>query len=145
MPIPKSVTKVSKNGAVTFTDNVDAANYLIEELTRAALRDVGKFVCKLTRKAIRRRTGRAARNTQYWVRKKECDLLVGFKPGGWYGGYQELGTEKQPKIGALYNTVSDNISQIREIEAQYLSAIEDQITAERLINEEEYLGEDEDE
>jgi hypothetical protein len=145
MPIPKSVTKVSKNGAVTFTDNVDAANYLIEELTRAALRDVGKFVCKLTRKAIRRRTGRVARNTQYWVRKKECDLLVGFKPGGWYGGYQELGTEKQPKIGALYNTVSDNISQIREIEAQYLSAIKDQMAAERLINEEEYLGEDEDE
>lgn len=145
MPIPKSVTKVNKDGSVTFTDNVDAANYLIEELTRAALRDVGKFVCKLTRKAIRRRTGRVARNTQYWVRKKECDLLVGFKPGGWYGGYQELGTEKQPKIGALYNTVSDNISQIREIEAQYLSAIEDQITAERLINEEEYLGEDEDE
>lgn len=145
MPIPKSVTKVNKDGSVTFTDNVDAANYLIEELTRAALRDVGKFVCKLTRKAIRRRTGRVARNTQYWVRKKECDLLVGFKPGGWYGGYQELGTEKQPKIGALYNTVSDNISQIREIEAQYLSAIEDQVTAERLINEEEYLGEDEDE
>lgn len=145
MPIPKSVTKVNKDGSVTFTDNVDAANYLIEELTRAALRDVGKFVCKLTRKAIRRRTGRVARNTQYWVRKKECDLLVGFKLGGWYGGYQELGTEKQPKIGALYNTVSDNISQIREIEAQYLSAINDQMTAERLINEEEYLGEDEDE
>ena len=145
MPIPKTVTKVSRDGSVTFTDSVDKANYLIEELTRAALRDVGKYVCKLTRKAIRRKTGRLAKNTQYWVRKKETDLLVGFKTGGWYGGYQELGTEKQPRVGALYNTVSDNINQIREIEAQYLSAIDDELAAERLCSEEEYLGEDEDE
>lgn len=143
MPIPKSVTKVNKDGSVTFTDNVDAANYLIEELTRAALRDVGKFVCKLTRQKIKRRTGRLAKNTQYWVRKRETDLLVGFKKGGFYGGYQELGTEKIPRIGALYNTVADNIDEIREIESQYLSAIKDEIRAEQLINEEEYLGEDE--
>ena len=143
MPIPKSVTKVNKDGSVTFTDNVDAANYLIEELTRAALRDVGKFVCKLTRQKIKRRTGRLAKNTQYWVRKRETDLLVGFKKGGFYGGYQELGTEKTPRIGALYNTVADNIDEIREIESQYLSAIKDEIRAEQLINEEEYLGEDE--
>lgn len=143
MPIPKSVTKINRDGSVTFTDNVDAANYLIEELTRAALRDVGKFVCKLTRQKIKRRTGRLAKNTQYWVRKRETDLLVGFKKGGFYGGYQELGTEKTPRIGALYNTVADNIDEIREIESQYLSAIKDEIRAEQLINEEDYLGEDE--
>ena len=43
MSAPKSVTKINKNG-VTYTSNVDAAQYYIHELSRAALRDVGKFV-----------------------------------------------------------------------------------------------------
>lgn len=145
MPIPKTVTKVSRDGSVTFTDSVDKANYFIEELTRAALRDVGKYVCKMTRQKIKRRTGRLAKNTQYWVRKRETDLLVGFKTGGFYGGYQELGTSKTPRIGALYDSVSENIDQIREIEAQYLSAIDDEIRAASMVDEEEMLGEDEEE
>lgn len=145
MPVPNAKIKISKDGNVTFKDNIDATQYYLNELTRAALRDVGKFVCKMTRQKIRRRTGRVAKNTQYWVRKKETDLLVGFKPGGWYGGYQELGTTNQPKVGALYNSVADNIDKIREIEAQYLSGIRDEIEAQRLIDEGEYLGEDENE
>ena len=141
MALPKSVVKIKKDG-VEFVSNVDRVNYTITELTRAALRDVGRFVCNRTRKKIRRKTGRLAKNTQYWVRKRECDLQVGFKPGGWYGLYQELGTEKQPKIGALYNSVKENINTIREIEAQYLSAIEDERAAESLINEGEYEGDE---
>ena len=43
MSVPKSVVKVKKNG-VEYTSNVDAAQYYIHELNRAALRDVGKFV-----------------------------------------------------------------------------------------------------
>lgn len=141
MALPKSVVKIKKDG-VEFISNVDRVNYTIVELTRAALRDVGRFVCNRTRKKIQRRTGRLAKNTQYWVRKRECDLQVGFKPGGWYGIYQELGTEKHTKIGALYNSVKENINTIREIEAQYLSAIEDERKAENLINEGEYEGDE---
>lgn len=85
--------------------------------------------------------GRLAKNIQYWVRKKEGDLQVGFKPGGFYGGFQELGTEKQPKIGALSAAVKDNINTIRDIEGKYLSAIEDEQEALHLISEEEYQGE----
>ncbi len=144
MPMPKSVTKFNKDG-VKFESNVEVANYCIAELTRAALRDVGKYVCRYTRKKIRRRTGRLAKNTQYWVRKKETDLLVGFKPDGWYGGYQELGTEKQPKIAALYTTVADNIATIREIESQYLTAIRSEVEARKLIDEGEYEGGDDEE
>ena len=140
MGVPKSVVKIRKDG-VEYISSVDRVNYTIQELTRAALRDAGKFICKRTRQAIRRRTGKLARNTQYWVRKKECDLQVGFKPGGFYGGFQELGTERQPKIGALYDSVKDNIKTIRDIEAQYLSAIEDEQRAMALISEEEYQGE----
>lgn len=140
MGVPKSVVKIRKDG-VEYISSVDRVNYTIQELTRAALRDAGKFICKWTRQAIRRRTGKLARNTQYWVRKKDCDLQVGFKPGGFYGGFQELGTERQPKIGALYDSVKDNIRTIRDIEAQYLSAIEDEQRALSLISEEEYQGE----
>lgn len=140
MGVPKSVVKINRDG-VEYISSVDRVNYTISELTRAALRDVGKFICKRTRQSIRRRTGKLARNTQYWVRKKDCDLQVGFKPGGFYGGFQELGTERQPKVGALYDTVKDNIKTIRDIEAQYLSAIEDEQRALSLIGEEEYQGE----
>lgn len=139
MALPKSVVKIKKNG-VEFTSNVDRVNYTIKELSRAALRDVGRFICNRTRKKIHKQTGRLAKNTQYWVRKRESDLQVGFKPGGWYGLYQELGTEKQPKIGALYNSVKENINTIRDIEAQYLSAIEDEQKAKQLIDEGEYEG-----
>lgn len=140
MGVPKSVVKINRDG-VEYISSVDRVNYTISELTRAALRDVGKFICKRTRQSIRRRTGKLARNTQYWVRKKDCDLQVGFKPGGFYGGFQELGTERQPKVGALYDTVKDNIKIIRDIEAQYLSAIEEEQRALSLIGEEEYQGE----
>ena len=141
MAVP-SQTKF-KRGGVELINSCDRANYSIEELTRAALKDVGKYVCRETRKQITRRTGRLAKNIQYWVRKKELDCLVGFKAAGWYGSYQELGTEKTPKVGALRNTVDANIDMIQKIEAQYLSAIEDDIKAQGLINEEEELGEDE--
>lgn len=140
MSLPKSVTKIKKDG-VEFVSSVDRASYTIRELARAALRDVGKLVCKRTRQQIRRRTGRLSKNTQYWVRKKEADLQVGFKPGGFYGGFQELGTEKMPKIGALYNSVKDEINTIRDIEGKYLSAIEDEQKARALIDEGEYAGE----
>lgn len=140
MSLPKSVTKIKKDG-VEFVSSVDRASYTIRELARAALRDVGKLVCKRTRQQIRRRTGRLSKNTQYWVRKKEADLQVGFKPGGFYGGFQEFGTEKMPKIGALYNSVKDEINTIRDIEGKYLSAIEDEQKAMALISEGEYAGE----
>ena len=46
MAVPKSVTKVSKDGSVTFTSNVDAVQYTMRELIRGALRDWGKPVEK---------------------------------------------------------------------------------------------------
>lgn len=138
MALPSSV-KIKKN-SVEFTNSCDRANYTIRELTRAAMKDVGKFVAKRTRQQIRKRTGRLAKNIQYWVRKTDQDVQIGFKPGGFYGGFQELGTVKQPKIAALYNSVKDNIGTIRDIEAQYLSAIEDEQKALALIDEKEEAG-----
>jgi len=142
MAIPSPI-KIKK-GNVEYISSVDRIKYTLEELTRAALKDVGKFICNRTRQKIKRKTGRVAKNTQYWVRKKSGDLQVGFKPGGFYGGFQELGTSRQPKIGALHETVQENIEEIRRIEGEYLQAIEDENKALGLINEDEAIGNDED-
>jgi len=140
MPLPKSV-KFSKNG-VEFLSNCDRIQYTLKELTRAALRDTGKYVCRETRKKIKRRTGRLAKNTQYWVRSKQTapDLQVGFKPGGFYGLFQEIGTESQPKIGALSDSAQNNIAEIQRIQHEYLSAVGTE-SAEQMIDEGEYSGE----
>lgn len=140
MSLPKAV-KITKN-SVEFISNVERLQYTLKELERAALRDVGKLVCKRTKQKIKRRTGRLAKNTQYWVRSKQKvpDLQVGFKPGGFYGLYQEIGTSKSPKIGALSNAAEDNISDIIKIESQYLSGIGTE-EAESLIKEGDYQGE----
>lgn len=140
MSLPKAV-KITKNG-VEIISNVERIQYTLKELERAALRDVGKLVCKRTKQKIKRRTGRLAKNTQYWVRSKQKvpDLQVGFKPGGFYGLYQEIGTSEILKIGALSNAAEDNISDIIKIESQYLSGIGTE-EAESLIKEGDYQGE----
>lgn len=140
MSLPKSV-KFTKNG-VEYLSNCDRLQYTIKELTRAALRDTGKYVCKMTRKKVRRRTGRLAKNTQYWVRSKQeiPDLQVGFKPGGFYGLYQEIGTVKYKKIAALSDSTESGVSEIQKIQQQYLSAVGTE-SAESMIDEGEYQGE----
>lgn len=140
MSLPKSV-KITKNGVV-YESNVDRLKYTLKELERAALRDTGKFICNRTRKKIKRRTGRLAKNTQYWVRSKQPtpDLQVGFKPGGFYGIFQEIGTSKETKIGALSDSTESNLDEIKKIQAQYLSGLGDE-SAEALIDEGDYQGE----
>ena len=77
MSVPKSVTKVTKNG-LEFTSNVDACQYTLRELARAALRDVGKFVCRRFKDSyystFKKKTGNVGRFTQYWVRFKYEDF-----------------------------------------------------------------------
>ncbi len=140
MPLPKSV-KFKKNG-VEYLSNCDRLQYTIKELIRAALRDTGKYVCREARKKIKRRTGRLAKNTQYWVRSKQetPDLQVGFKPGGFYGIFQEIGTEREPKIAALATSTEGNVATIQKIQQQYLSAVGSE-SAESMIDEGEYSGE----
>lgn len=144
--MPRSVTRVNKDG-VKFIDNVDRVNYTLNELTRAALRDTAKFVRKRAVDRVRelpgmRRSRRPYRSTQYWVRRWETDLQVGFKHGTWYGVDQELGTHGQPARNILRDSVYNNIDEIRRIQGQYLSAIEDENRAQGLIDEGEYVSPD---
>lgn len=139
MSIPKSVIKMNKKDGVTFTSNVDRVNYSLHELSRAALRDVGKFMAREAKQKITRISGRGRKNIQYWVRSKQKypDLQVGIKPGGFYTGFMELGTKKQPKIGAIHHAAYDNIAKIIEIESQYLSSLENEAKALKLMDERE--------
>jgi hypothetical protein len=148
MGIPSPI-KVKKNG-VEYKSKVDRAKYLMSELTRAALRDVGKFVRRRQLDEIRtlpgfKRGKRPLRAFQFWVRKRDQDLWVGIKHNTWYGVQQELGTSKQPKRQILLKSVMSNIDEIRKIEGQYLSTIEDENKAIALVSEDEYgLTEDKD-
>ena len=148
MTLPKSVTKVTEDG-VTFTSSVDRAQYLLVELQRRALRDVAMFIRKRMIEKLKKLRGmkkhrRLSSSTQWWVRNRETDLIIGFKHNTWYGVLQELGTKNQPKRDILRSTVFDNIDQIMIIQGQYLSAIEEENRALGLIKEVEYLsGEDE--
>jgi HK97 gp10 family phage protein len=155
MGLPPSVVRFKK-GNVEYISNVDQANYTMRELTRAALRDVGKYVTRLINdKALKLYGGGLAKTNRiiphkgsdrtklsfgYWARKKECDLQVGVKHDSWYGVDQEMGTDKMPKKSFIRNTVYDNIPKIVEIESKYLSALEDEAAALAMISEEEYEG-----
>lgn len=146
MSVPPSVTKVKKDG-VEFVSSVDRCSYTMKELCRAALRDVGKFVCKRFRQSyyshFKRKKGNVGRFTQYWVKHKYEDypsLQVGVKPNAFYGGFQELGSSKTEKLGLLSSAVHDNVAEIVKIESQYLSALEDEAEALSIISDDDYEG-----
>ena len=146
MPMPKSVTKVKKDG-IEFISNVDRAQYTIQELSRAALKDVAKLLRKRMVQELKtlpgmRRSKRIYNSTQYWVRRRECDLQIGVKHDAWYGVNQELGTKGMPKKGVIRETTFKHIDDIRKIQGQYLSAIEDENRALELIDEEEEIGDE---
>ena len=148
MPVPSSM-KITKEG-VEYTSNCERVNYTIQELTRAALKDVGKFLRKRMIQKFKtlrglKKSKRGYNAFQYWVRKKETDLIVGIKHDTWYGVQQELGDLNQPKRAILRDTTYDNIDEIMKIEGHYLSAIEEENEALALIDEAEEIGNDENE
>lgn len=148
MSVPSSVIRFDKNG-IKYVSSVDRCKYTIRELTRAALRDVGKMVSRFCNQEAQKLPGMKkskrvrARSSafQYWARKQECDLIVGIKHNTWYGVNQELGTSKMPKHGILRGVVESHIPDIVTIESQYLSALEDEAKALSLIeSEDDYEG-----
>ena len=144
MGAPKSQTKVIvKDGKteVKYESNFDAAEYYIFELSRAALRDVAKFVIKLFRTEyyshFTKRTGNAGKATKYkvWSSKstKYPHVDIGLKTGavpGFYAYFQEFGTSTGiPRLGLLTHAVEDNVAEIVKIESTYLSGLSDEAEA----------------
>lgn len=146
MPMPPSVTRIKRDG-VEFVSNVDRAKYTMVELERAALKEIAKLIRrrmldKLRRLPGMRRHRRLWASTQYWVRRIEADLQIGFKHDSWYGARSELGDSGQPARHILRNTVMDEIPTIRLIAAQYLKHIEDELRAQGIIDEREETGDE---
>ena len=148
MSAPKSITKINKNG-VTYTSNVDACQYYIHELNRAALRDVAKFVKKVFREKyyaiFKKHTGDGGKAVSYVVKSSKSTTAprveMGLKSGkqdGFYAYFQELGSSNQPRLGLLQASVEENIAQIIEIESKYLSGLEDEALALSMINDGDY-------
>lgn len=154
MAVPKSVVRFRRNGVV-YTSSVDRASYILVELVRAALRDSGKYIVRTANSAAmklpglkksRRVRGRSSTFLYNvpWAKSGLPHLEVGVTDDTWYGVQQELGDSRQPKRQILRNSTQNNIAQIIEIQSQYLSALEDEAEALRLINEKEYTGGGED-
>lgn len=144
MSVPKSVIKMNKNG-IKFESSVDYYNYTIKELCRAALRDVGKYICRTFKQSyysvFKRKKGYVGKYTQYWVQhkyEKYPKMQVGIKPNAFYGGFQEFGTSKSERYNLLTNSAKDNIDTIIKIESQYLSALNGD--ADYLIEDSDYEG-----
>lgn len=148
---PKSNTKIYyRKGKceVKLENNVERAKYSLNGLTYAALRDVGKFICKKFREnydaEFQKRTGKGRLAVQYWARKKSLDLQVGFKSKrGFWASFQELGTTIQVVLGLLQKAVEENTDQIVKIEAQYLSALESNNPESEIPVEDEEQGDSE--
>lgn len=150
MAVPKSVVRFRKNG-VEYTSSVDRVNYTIVELTRAALRDVGKYLARTANskamklkglkksRRVRGRTSTFLYNVP-WAQSGLPHLEVGVTHDTWYGVEQEMGSSKQPRRQILKKSAQENISIIAAIEAQYLSAMEDEAKALSLIDEGDYKG-----
>lgn len=150
MSVPKSVMKIDRKGVI-YTSSVDRASYTILELTRAALRDVGRYLARTMRSKARKLPGsQRDRFVRYktagfifkvpWAESGLPHLEVGVTPDSWYTEEHERGSSDQPRRGILRDTAYANIAKIVEIESKYLSALEDEAEALRLIQEGEYSG-----
>lgn len=106
MANPPSSLKITKNG-ITYTSNIDRTKYTIKELSRAALRDVGRLIVSKVRKRSRLRnhmSGVVMKSRFYgkdgafswWVRRRETDMQIGIKHDTWYGVQQELDSGVRP-------------------------------------------------
>jgi len=157
--VPKSSLKINKDG-VRFESSIDKTMYTLAELSRGALRDSGRLLRREVRKNIPVVTGTLRKNVGTWVRRRRANEVPflqigvynhatskrkGFVPA-FHAHLAEFGTVRSRPVndgrGFLSVSTYDNIDTIRRIQAQYLSAIEDEVKALGLIDEEEEISDE---
>ena len=154
MPVPKSVIKIKKGG-VEYTSNVDRVMYTMDELERGALKDVAKFLRSEIRKRLKStgsvRTRTLSKSITSWVRKGnekyQTKLLIGTPSAAktkakgrgsvFYASMLEFGTSLISARPFMRPAVYENIPKIVEIESKWLSGLEDEARALRMIDERE--------
>ena len=162
---PRYTEMNARTGRVVFLDCGDRCMYTITELSRAAMKDIAKYIRAKWREKYRgsfiQRTKKGVNNINTYIPKaannEAAHLEIGYIPGkvsmnaptfiqkkalGWYAALQETGAKHLERQGLLFNAVNDNLDEIRKIEAQYLSAINTADGGESLIDESEAEGED---
>lgn len=155
MAMPKSVTKIDKNG-ITYISNVNAAEYTIQELSKAALRDVAKLLRYEAKKAAPKDRGDYQKNIATWVRinkqtgqpelhfgiySKATAKKKGIPYVGFYAHIIEFGSKTVTALKILSGTTYSNINNIIQITSKYLSAIEDPHKTQAYIEEGEEITE----
>lgn len=156
MAMPKSVVKTQKNrktGQIeyTFVDNVDRVNYTLKELCKAALRDSGKLLTKRVKEATPVKTGTLKKAWDKKVVKDkstgEYMLIVGTrkkkaatdkKPYAPHAhlvlfGHKTVNGKTIPGNNFFEKITHQSIEDMRSIQSQYLSAIEDEFKAQEII------------
>ena len=157
MSAPAKQTKIKyKKGKteVVYESSLDATEYYLYELARAALKDVGKYICTRFREAydaiFKTHSKRGGKGIGYSVisgkKTTAPRVQVGWrvkKPNGFYSSFQELGTSKEPRRGLLTNICSDKrtIAEVVTIESKYLSGLSGEAAQlNALINEADMEG-----
>lgn len=160
MSAPSSQTKISyKHGKteVSYVSNLDASQYYLYELCRAALKDVGKFITKKFRELyyqhFKKITGNGGRAVIYHVISGKSTTAPRVQVGlpksyrgnevpGFYAYFQEFGTSTGvPRLGLITKAVQDNVAEIVKIESQYLSGLDGEAARlQELIDERPFEG-----
>jgi|LGVE01.1.fsa_nt_gb hypothetical protein len=151
MGMPKSVVKIKKDG-IEYVSSVNKIEYTMLELERAALRDSGKLLKKRTKAKIPKVTGNTRKTVATWVRKpwknRAAHLQIGvynFKTAakkhleysGYYFHILEFGSRLVKALRPLTSTAKESIQDVRKIQAQYLSYVDNEQKALSVINEDE--------
>lgn len=121
-PIPRLV-KIGRNGEITFESKCDLAQWTIQELTRRAMIDVGKYIITNVRINVEtafpfakgkkgKKRHKNSERYQYWVPKKENYLVLGIenrKKGAvtaWWADQLELDSFVIPPRGKRKESIS---------------------------------------
>jgi hypothetical protein len=133
MARPRSIVRKNKDGSVWLKDNIKIAEHTIDELTLAALQDVGKLIAMRCVEQVKKIDGGSLRENkrpfnayQYWLRRIDMEVQVGIKHDTWYGVDQEMGLDGQPKRDILRKTVMSSLGDIEKIYAHFLGQIENE-------------------
>lgn len=65
--------------AFEFESNLDKIIPRIEKAPHKVLNEIGRNVAREARTKVPRRSGLLKKSLQYWARKREMDLQIGFK------------------------------------------------------------------
>ena len=148
-------TSPTSGNSVRFISNAEGVKKAMQELERAALKDVAKFLRKEIKKTVSVDRGILKKNVGSWVRKLKDGtpkLQIGVynrararKKGYTYAFHAhlvEFGSVRSRAQPFLRPSVMDNIDQIRIIQGKHLKEIEDENRAKGLIQEEEEIADD---